>query len=204
MKSKSVEEVLLEASKVLYELAAGLGGMVKEPEPVKERWFYSNRDHTLNNCNGVCADETCVEVPDSDLEYVRAFIARKDVDLTEWELVAGEAVDWIDSVFGSNLGARINGGKVRFVRKAKPERVQKFVEYPITIRDGHFYECGLVHIPDRCSLHELPSMVGFTGEILFQCSNKTKEWKSWGHEMTMCSSDGIPYTPIAARFYITE
>ena len=171
-------------------------------EPAR-RW-YCNELRKLHE-NSIKVFKGDIEVPASDIEYVRDCLKRPDIAEFEYRMTTA-GCGYINFYGQVDTQTPYEAMAMRFVRKAKPvaKMVQKFVEYPITIQDGHFYVCGLVHIPDHCSLHELPSMVGFTGEILFQCSNKTKEWKAWGHEMTMCSSDGVPATPIAARFYITE
>jgi hypothetical protein len=78
----------------------------------------------------------------------------------------------------------------------------KFVECPVF--DDCGWSCSVEHLRKRdesvlYSLHELPSIVGFTGDILFRYSDGTEQWRC---TLTDRSRDGAPATPIAARFYV--
>jgi hypothetical protein len=84
----------------------------------------------------------------------------------------------------------------------RPKPSPKFVEYPIF--DDYGWSCSVEHLRKRdesvlYSLHELPSIVGFTGDILFRYSDGTEQWR---YTLTDRSRGGTPAIPIKARFYI--
>jgi hypothetical protein len=90
--------------------------------------------------------------------------------------------------------------RIRWV-KVPVEQEPCFVEYPIFYSESRMaWMCIVEHqkMNDRF-LHELPSIVGFTGDILFRYSDGTEQWR---YTLTDRSRDGTPATPIAARFYI--
>jgi hypothetical protein len=84
----------------------------------------------------------------------------------------------------------------------RPKQEPCFVEYPVFVSDIKTlgYRCVIKHCSSaEVPLHKLPSIVGFTGDILFRYSDGTEQWR---YTLTDRSRDGTPATPIAARFYI--
>ena len=84
----------------------------------------------------------------------------------------------------------------------RPKEELCFVEYPITVVDKYTlgYRCVVKHIHNsEVPIHKLPSIVGFTGDILFRYSDGSEQWR---YTLTDRNRDGTPATPIKARFYI--
>jgi len=87
-----------------------------------------------------------------------------------------------------------------------PVKVEpRFVEDAI-IKDGLFYACSVDHLRKTdesvlFNLSDLPSIVGFTGLILFRYADGSEQWR---YTLAERNRDGSPATPIKARFYIAK
>jgi len=87
----------------------------------------------------------------------------------------------------------------------EPVKEPRFVEYDIG-QDGLFYACSVGHLQEGgesvlFNLSDLPSIVGFTGDVLFRYADGSEQWR---YTLTDRNRDGTPAKPIKARFCITK
>jgi hypothetical protein len=188
-------------------------------DSVKERWFFNTDTMSVENgptedlekIDRMCSQRcTRIEITAAQKLYLET--KPETVDGFEWVLKvpeSGETIMSPDQFTGSpkhirtwphEFGCQIDYlNRIRWVKvPVKPS--SKFVEYPIYIDEGE-YRCNVKHHNNsgRAGLHELPSIVGFTGDILFRYSDGTEQWR---YTLTDRSRDGTPATPIAATFYV--
>lgn len=168
-----------------------------------ERWFYCNKKRTISD-DETCGDksicEGCVEIPAEDVEYVEGLIKLLGDGLGKYEFRKVKDGDFVlrrDGVEFEKDPMHVT--EYAFVRK--PAKEPRFVEYPITVRAGKYYECAVPHIPDICSLFELPSIVGFAG-IKYRKGDGTET--NFRDRCVFTQGGKEPATPIAARFYVKE
>ena len=199
----------------------------KLPEP--ERWWYNSGMQKIH-ANSIRVFKGDIEIPAESVEYVKKCIELHKagkVNLDKFKLrklVKGENVTWLDAFYNLYTDVVVGcAGDLCFVRKPafdiphnginapkfglelKPAKEPMFVEYPITLNPNmtlgyrveitHLFKQSRVEVP----LHKLPSIVGFAG---VKFAEKKGEWSMpvTGFQ----KHDGIPLTPIAARFYIKE
>jgi hypothetical protein len=184
---------------------------------VNERWAFNTHWHNITPIvkGTLWTQETDVdgwiEITAEQKEYLEN--KPKAEAGFEWVLKAPESGETImspDQFTGSpkhirtwphEFGCQIDYlNRIRWV-KVPVEQEPCFVEYPIFYSESRMaWMCIVEHqkMNDRF-LHELPSIVGFTGDILFRYSDGTEQWR---YAITDRNRDGTPATPIAARFYI--
>lgn len=172
----------------------------------QERWWYCN-DGTGVGLGTASPCKHCVEVPLADLPHVRAQIERHEkgeIDLREWDfrmVKHGETFIGYNGVVSHNFGSK--QCVMLFVRKAEAKKVGGWKEYDVTIRDGKYYEVRVGHIPDICSLFEMPSIVGFAGYKFQRKDGSTTDWlfQSGYYES---KNEGEPCKCIRVRFYVED
>jgi hypothetical protein len=122
---------------------------------------------------------------------------------------------WVDIGSGSSFWGKCNGTGIAVAvpssyvfAEDRPVKVDpRFVEYAVYAL-GDLWYCDIKHAKTQSGrslfrLHELPSIVGFAGVMFAIPEGGHTDWYfelgKYGYK-----NEGLPLTPIAARFYVKE
>jgi hypothetical protein len=170
------------------------------PEPVKERWvFDTETKEVLLFHNTMLADYRRIEITAEQKAYLEA--KPEPVEGFEWVLKVPEKGDnWMAECGFVCCGDPNPDMSLNGIRWTQVPVEPRFVEYPIFFGDV-WWKCAIEHKNVVARLHELLSIVGFTGDVLFHYADGSEQWR---YTLTDRNRDGTPATPIKARFYIAK